>query len=89
MPYGAKYCACCGSTEGVEAHHLYSRSGAAGQSRDHGGRCNASGPRARALTHGRIERVRWGRATAGFRRRAPTAPVGRRRLAIFIRISSS
>ena len=25
MAFGPKLCACCGSTEGVEAHHLYSR----------------------------------------------------------------
>ena len=25
MPYGPKRCGCCGTPEGVEAHHLYSR----------------------------------------------------------------
>jgi hypothetical protein len=25
MPYGPKRCACCGSADGIEAHHLYSR----------------------------------------------------------------
>jgi hypothetical protein len=25
MPYGPRRCACCGATDGIEAHHLYSR----------------------------------------------------------------
>jgi hypothetical protein len=25
MPHGSKRCACCGATDGVQAHHLYSR----------------------------------------------------------------
>jgi hypothetical protein len=28
MPYGPPVCACCGATENIEAHHLYSRKGA-------------------------------------------------------------